>query len=105
MRFWLFVFLVMSGIWLYYLAKPYFFSSANKVAGLVRKNLRKELKDTEWQMEDGRIGKFHDVEDAGKTFILILADGSKVKASYLKLTRHEAKKKKTGMDDIVTEIR
>ncbi|TLX16349.1 hypothetical protein [Rhizobium sp. MHM7A] len=105
MRFWLFVFFLMIGIWLYYLAKPYLFSSANRISGLVHKNLRKELKDTEWQMEDGRIGKFHDVEDGGKTFILILADGSNVKASYLKLNRYEKRKKYTGADDSVTEIR
>lgn len=105
MRFWLFVFILMIGIWLYYWAKPYLFSSATKISGLVSKNLRKELKNTEWQMEDGRIGKFHDVEEGGKTFILILADGSLVRAPYFKLNRHEKKKKNAPADDIVTEIR
>jgi hypothetical protein len=104
MRFWLFIFVLMIGIWAYYFLKPYFHSSANKVAGLVRKNLRKELKDTEWLMEDGRIGTLHDVEDGGRIFILILADGSKVKVPYTKLTRHHKRKPNPAGDDI-TEIR
>jgi len=103
MRFWLFIFVLMVGVWVYYLVKPYLFSSANKIEGLVRKNLRTELRGTEWQMEDGRVGSFYDVEDGGRTFVLILPDGSKVKASYLKLVRHE--RKNTSPDDIITEIR
>jgi hypothetical protein len=103
MRFWFFIFLLIVGAWAYYVVKPRLFSSANKISGLVHKNLRKELKGTEWQMEDGRIGKFHDVEDGGRTFVLILADGSKIKASYLKLVRRE-KPKGAGADDIITEI-
>jgi preprotein translocase subunit YajC len=104
MRFWFLVFLLIIGTWLYYLVKPYFSSPDKKAARRMHDNLRQELKGTEWQMEDGRIGKFHDVEDSGRTFVLTLADGKKVKVAYLKLTRHE-KKNRPGLDDIVTEIR
>ncbi len=104
MRFWFLVLILLIGTWLYYLAKPYFSSAAKKAARRMHQNLRDELKGTEWKMEDGRIGKFHDVEDNGKTFILILEDGSQVKVAYLKLVRHE-KKGPSGLDDIITEIR
>lgn len=104
MRFWLFIFVLIIGMWGYYLIKPYLHSSASKVADLVRKNLRKELKGTKWQMEDGRVGAFVDVEDGGRIFVLLMADGSKVKVSYQKLTRYNPEQAPTGGDDI-TEIR
>lgn len=104
MRFGFLVLILFIGTWLYYLSKPYFSSAAKKAVRRMHQNLRDELKGTEWKMEDGRIGKFHDVEDNGKTFVLILEDGSQVKVAYLKLVRHE-KKGSTGLDDIITEIR
>ena len=103
MRVWLLALILLIGTWLYYLVKPHFSSTSKDASRRMHDNLREELKGTEWKLEDGRIGTFHDVEDNGKTFILTLEDGKQVKVAYLKLVRHD-KKGATGTDDMVTEI-